>query len=140
MKLPKKQSLQMSQQQSHEKDESVLDEVQKEEEVQPAEWINQPASDETVGQLTVVMVAAEVAEERVQLESYDHQDSALHAYYAHADVQHAGCHEKTWERGRGKNRRDASLEPRKIPRAASSHSKHREARKKSPKTYLYQQN
>ena len=40
MKLPKKQSLQMPQQQSHEKDESVLDEVQKEEEVQPAEWIN----------------------------------------------------------------------------------------------------
>ena len=122
----------MAQQQRYEKDESALDKVQKEEEVQPAEQTNQPASDETVGQLTAVMVAAEVAEERVQLESCDHQDSALHAYYAHADVQHTGCHEKTWEREGGKNRRDASLEPRKIPRAASSHSKHREARKKEP--------
>jgi hypothetical protein len=55
----------MAQQQRHEKNESALDEVQKGEEVQPAEQINQPASDETVGQLTVVMVAAEVAEERV---------------------------------------------------------------------------
>ena len=63
----------MAQQQSHEKEFCAFDEVQKEEEVQPAEQTNQPASDETVGQLTVVMVAAE---ERVQLESYDHQDFA----------------------------------------------------------------
>ena len=55
----------MVQQQRNEKDESTLDEVQKWEEEQPTEQINQPASDETVGQLTVVMVAAEVAEERV---------------------------------------------------------------------------
>ena len=55
----------MAQQQRHEKNESALDEVQKWEEEQPTEQINQPASDETVGQLTVVMVAAEAAEERV---------------------------------------------------------------------------
>ena len=89
-------------QQRHEKNESALDEVQKEEEVQPTEQINQPASDETVGQLTVVMVAAEAAEERVQLESYDHQDSASCAYYAHAHAQHIGCHERTWGEGEGK--------------------------------------
>ena len=63
----------MAQLQSHEKEFCALDEVQEEEEVQPDEQTNQPASDETVGQLTVVMVAAE---ERVQLESYNHQDFA----------------------------------------------------------------
>ena len=49
----------MAQLQSHEKEFCALDEVQEEEEVQPDEQTNQPASDETVGQLTVVMVAAE---------------------------------------------------------------------------------
>ena len=92
----------MAWQQSHEKDESTLDEVQKEGEVRPAEQINQPASDETVGQLTVVMAVAAQYQEGVQLESYDHQDFASCAYYAHADVQHIGCHEKTWREGEGK--------------------------------------
>jgi hypothetical protein len=32
-----------------------------------------------------------------QQESFDHQDSALHAYYAQAHVQHAGCVEERWE-------------------------------------------
>jgi hypothetical protein len=32
-----------------------------------------------------------------QHKSFIHQDSAFHAYYTQADMQHAGCVEEKWE-------------------------------------------
>jgi hypothetical protein len=69
-----------------ENDENAVDGAQKEVAELPADQPNQ---------LTKSGHSAEQREERVSLESYDPQDSASHAYYAHADVQHIGCCEKT---------------------------------------------
>ena len=78
-----------------------VQQAQEEEAEQQAVPINELANQDTVGQ--------EVGE---QQESFDHQDSAFHAYYAQADVQHVGyivgmleenqtCQLQKKEKGRG---------------------------------------